>query len=197
MNQRIKRGLSRLLRARDLYKHFLFGILLALAHRVDAQQYAETVFRAFRRRQREKLLFRLRSWNCRSCRRRWRALNITTSPVFLGGAMVEWIPRAAVSRGCGCCRPVGCTTALRCAGTTEMSRATMPGWNSNTGVILGNLRLGFVCTSQARGSSATTLRKTANSRRRSGCASRPGRRFPAPRACCPPSIRDAARRGKG
>jgi hypothetical protein len=35
-----------------------------------------------------------------------------------------------------------------CAAPSEVSRAMLRGWHANNGVLLGNLRLGFVCTKQ-------------------------------------------------
>jgi hypothetical protein len=64
-----------------------------------------------------------------------------------------------------------------CGIPSEVSRAMLRGWHANNGVVLGNPRLGFVCTGQTvdgqPGLEATTRSGIAISRPRSGCSFRP------------------------
>jgi hypothetical protein len=133
----------------ELYHRYLIGILLALVHRAGAARGAEVVFRAFRRQQLEKFLPGLEK------------LGLTNRPPAvacaqyhylsnaLGGAKVEWIPESDRKSWVRYLPPRWIFDgAALCGIPTEMSRAMLRGWHANNGVVLGNLRLGYVCTSQ-------------------------------------------------
>ena len=133
----------------DLYKQFMTGILLALATRAGAQRGAEVVFRSFRRQQKEKFLTGLDKLGLRRLPPAVACAQYHYLSNALGGAKVEWIPETDRKSWVRFLPPrwMYDGTAI-CGIPSEMSRATMLGWHSNNGVALGNLRLGFVCTSQ-------------------------------------------------
>ena len=133
----------------DLYKQFMIGILLSLAHRVGAQRGADVVFRSFRRQQREKFLPGLDKLGLRGLPHAVACAQYHYLANALGGVKVEWIPESDRKSWVRFPPPRWMYDGVAICGIpSEMSRATMRGWHSNNGVLLGNLRLGFVCTSQ-------------------------------------------------
>lgn len=133
----------------DLYHKFLTGLLLALASRAGTARGEEVVFRAFRRQQREKFLAGLDKLGLRELPPAVACAQYHYLSNALGGAKVEWIPESDRKSWVRYLPPrwIFDGTAI-CGIPTEMSRAMMRGWHANNGVVLGNLRLGFVCTSQ-------------------------------------------------
>jgi hypothetical protein len=133
----------------NLYHRLLTGMLLALASRAGTARGAEVVFRSFRRQQQEKFLAGLDKLGLRHLPPAVACAQYHYLSNALGGAKVEWIPQS--DRKSWICymppRWIFDGTAI-CGIPTEMSRAMMRGWHANNGVVLGNLRLGFVCTSQ-------------------------------------------------
>jgi hypothetical protein len=134
----------------ELYHRLLTGLLLALALRAGAARGSEVVFRAFRRQQLEKFLPGLEKLGLRhlppavACAKYHHLSNV------LGGAKVEWIPETDRKSWVRYLPPrwIFDGTAL-CGIPSEMSRAMLWGWHANNGALLGNARLGFVCTSLA------------------------------------------------
>ena len=133
----------------DLYHKLLTGMLLALASRAGVARGTEVVFRSFRRQQREKFLPGLEKLGLRDKPPAVACAQYHYLSNALGGAKVEWIPETDKKSWVRYLPPrwIFDGTAL-CGIPTEMSRAMMRGWHANNGVLLGNLRLGFVCTSQ-------------------------------------------------
>jgi hypothetical protein len=132
----------------DLYHRFLTGLLLALAMRAGTARGAEVVFHAFRRQQLEKFLPGLAKLGLQNLPPAVACAQYHYLSNALGGAKVEWIPDTDRKSWVRYLPPrwIFDGTAV-CGIPTEMSRAMMWGWHANNGVLLGNLRLGFVCTS--------------------------------------------------
>lgn len=132
----------------DLYHHFYVGLLLALASRAGAARGAEVVFRAFRRQQQAKFLPGLDKLGLRHLPPAVACAQYHYLSNALGGVKVEWIPESDRKSWVRYLPPRWMFDgAAVCGIPTEMSRATLWGWHANNGVALGNLRLGFVCTS--------------------------------------------------
>lgn len=132
-----------------LYHCTLTGLLLALSMRAGAVRGEEVVFRAFRRQQEEKFLPGLKKLGLDHLPPAVACAQYHYLSNALGGAKVEWIPEHDRKSWVRYMPPrwIFDGTAV-CGIPTEMSRAMMRGWHANNGVLLGNLRLGFVCTSQ-------------------------------------------------
>lgn len=131
-----------------LYHQFYLGLLLALASRAGTARGAEVVFRAFRRQQTAKFLRGLEKLGLRALPPAVACAQYHYLSNVLGGAKVEWIPETDRKSWIRFLPPRWMFDgAVVCGIPSEMSRATMRGWHANNGVLLGNLRLGFVCTS--------------------------------------------------
>jgi hypothetical protein len=135
--------------AGDLYHRLLTGLLLALASRAGVARGAEVVFRSFRRQQLENFLPGLEKLGLTDRPHAVACAQYHYLSNALGGAKVEWIPENDRKSWVRYAPPrwIFDGTAI-CGIPTEMSRAMMWGWHANNGVLLGNPRLGFVCTSQ-------------------------------------------------
>lgn len=133
----------------DLYHKLVTGLLLAIAQRAGTVRGAEVVFRAFRRQQREKFLPGLAKLGLAEKPHAVACAQYHYLSNALGGAKVEWIPESDRKSWVRYLPPrwIFDGTAI-CGIPTEMSRAMMWGWHANNGTLLGNPRLGFVCTSQ-------------------------------------------------
>lgn len=133
----------------DFYHRLLTCLLLALAGRAGVERSAEVVFRAFRRQQKEKFLSGLEKLGLRHLPPAVACALYHYLSNARGGAKVEWIPETDRKSWVRYLPPrwIFDGTAV-CGIPTEIGRAMMRGWHANNGVVLGNLRLGFVCTSQ-------------------------------------------------
>ncbi|MES2481330.1 MAG: hypothetical protein V4609_04960 [Pseudomonadota bacterium] len=133
----------------ELYHRFLTGLMLAVASRAGTVRGAEVVFRSFRRQQKEKFLDGLRKLGLENKPHAVACAQYHYLSNALGGAKVEWIPESDRKSWVRYMPPrwIFDGTAV-CGIPTEMSRAMMWGWHANNGNLLGNPRLGFVCTSQ-------------------------------------------------
>lgn len=133
----------------DLYHRYLTGLMLALASRAGVERGAEVVFRSFRRQQQEKFLSGLHKLGLDKLPPAVACAQYHYLSNALGGAKVEWIPESDRKSWVRYLPPrwIFDGTAL-CGIPTEFSRAMFRGWHANNGVVLGNRRLGFVCTSQ-------------------------------------------------
>jgi hypothetical protein len=134
----------------DLYHRLLTGLLLALASRAGAVRGAAVVFRAFRRQQEQKFLDGMKKLNLLNLPPAVACAQYHYLSNAIGGAKVERTPETDRKSWVRYPPPrwIFDGTAL-CGIPTEMSRAMLSGWHANNGVLLGNSRLGFVCTSQA------------------------------------------------
>ncbi|MET0987046.1 MAG: hypothetical protein ABW034_16745 [Steroidobacteraceae bacterium] len=133
----------------NLYHRFLIGLLLALASRAGVERGTEVVFRSFRLQQKEKFLPGLKKLGLDKLPPAVACAQYHYLSNALGGAKVEWIPESDRKSWVRYMPPrwIFDGPAL-CGIPTEFSRAMFRGWHANNGVVLGNLRLGFVCTSQ-------------------------------------------------
>ncbi|MGR3425088.1 MAG: hypothetical protein ACU0CX_11245 [Sagittula sp.] len=133
----------------DLYHKLVSGFMLGIAQRAGTVRGAEIVFRAFRRQQKEKFLPGLDKLGLADKPHAVACAQYHYLSNALGGAKVEWIPETDTKSWVRYLPPrwIYDGTAI-CGIPTEMSRAMMQGWHANNGRLLGNPRLGFVCTSQ-------------------------------------------------
>lgn len=133
----------------ELYHRLLTGMLLAIASRAGPERGGAVVFRSFRRQQLEKFLPGLEKLGLTGLPHAVACAQYHYLSNALGGAKVEWIPESDRKSWVRYLPPrwIFDGTAV-CGIPTEMSRAMMLGWHANNGVLLGNPRLGFVCTSQ-------------------------------------------------
>jgi len=132
----------------DLYHRLLTGLLLALVSRAGTPRATDVVFRSFRRQQLQNFLPGLDKLGIRNLPPAVACAQYHCLSNALGGAKVEWIPETSRKSWVRYLPPrwIFDGTAL-CGIPTELSRAMLWGWHANNGVLLGNPRLGFVCTS--------------------------------------------------
>jgi hypothetical protein len=137
-------------RAIDLIYHsYLTGLILMLSSRAGPRQAAEIVFRTFRRQQLARFLPGLKKLGLDGLPHAVACAQYHYLSNQVGGVKVEYVyesdrkawvrypPPRWIWRG----------TAI-CGIPSEVSRAMLRGWHANNGVVLGNPRLGFVCTGQ-------------------------------------------------
>jgi hypothetical protein len=133
----------------DLYHAFFTGLILSVVTRRGTADAAEFVFRVFRRQQQERFLPGLEKLGLSKLPPAVAAAQYHYLSNWIGGVHVEymyesdrkaWIrysPPRWIWRGTAICGVPG-----------EVSRAMLRGWHANNGAVLGDLRLGFVCTKQ-------------------------------------------------
>src|SRR5579859_7276550 len=133
----------------DLYHAYFTGLILSVVTRRGTPEAAEFVFRVFRRQQQERFLSGLVKLGIDHLPPAVAAAQYHYLSNWIGGVHVEymyesdrkaWIrypPPRWIWKG----------TAI-CGIPSEVSRAMLRGWHANNGVVLGNPRLGFVCTGQ-------------------------------------------------
>ncbi len=133
----------------DLYHAYFTGLILTVVTRRGTAEAAEFVFRVFRRQQLERFLPGLEKLGLNGLPPAVAAAQYHYLSNWIGGVSVEymyesyrkaWIrysPPRWIWRGTAICGVPG-----------EVSRAMLRGWHANNGVVLGNLKLGFVCTKQ-------------------------------------------------
>jgi hypothetical protein len=133
----------------NLYHRFLTGLMLALASRAGVERGSQVVFRSFRLQQEEKFLPGLKKLGLDMLPPAVACAQYHYLSNALGGVKVEWIPESDRKSWVRYLPPrwIFDGPAL-CGIPTEFSRAMFRGWHANNGVVLGNLKLGFVCTSQ-------------------------------------------------
>ncbi|MGV7212653.1 hypothetical protein [Bradyrhizobium sp. UFLA05-112] len=134
----------------DLYHAYFTGLILTVVTRRGTADAAEFVFRVFRRQQQERFLPGLDKLGLRHLPPAVAAAQYHYLSNWIGGVRVEymyesdrkaWIrypPPRWIWKGPAICGIPG-----------EVSRAMLRGWHANNGVVLGDLRLGFVCTKQS------------------------------------------------
>jgi hypothetical protein len=132
-----------------LYHAFLTGFILTLVTRAGARQAAEVVFRTFRRQQLARFLPGLRKLGIDHLPHAVACAQYHYLSNKVGGVKVEYVyenDRKAWVRYPPP-RWIWSGTAV-CGIPSEVSRAMLLGWHANNGPVLGNPRLGFVCTGQ-------------------------------------------------
>src|SRR6201991_2131714 len=134
----------------ELYHAYFTGLILTVVTRRGISDAAEFVFRVFRRQQQERFLPGLEKLGLKHLPPAVAAAQYHYLSNWIGGVHVEymqesdrkaWIrypPPRWAWKGTAICGVPG-----------EVSRAMLRGWHANNGVVLGNPRLGFVCTKQS------------------------------------------------
>lgn len=132
-----------------IYHAYLTGLILALVTRAGKRAAAEVVFRTFRRQQLVRFLPGLRKLGLDALPHAVACAQYHYLSNQVGGVKVEYVyenDRKAWIRYPPP-RWIWSGTAV-CGIPSEVSRAMLRGWHANNGVVLGNPRLGFVCTGQ-------------------------------------------------
>jgi hypothetical protein len=131
----------------ELYHAYATGLILTTVTRRSAADAAEYVFRIFRRQQLEKFLPGLEKLGLRGLPDAVACAQYHYLSNDVGGVRVEYmyesdrkawvryVPPRWIYEG-----------ATICAVPSDVTRAILRGWHANNGVLLGNDRLGFVCT---------------------------------------------------
>lgn len=133
----------------DLYHAWFTGAVLASVARRGTADAARLVFRVFRRQQEQRFLPGLAKLGLTHLPPAVAAARYHYHSNAVGGVGVEYVeegPRKAWVR-----YPPPrwiWTGATICAIPGEVNAAMLWGWHANNGVLLGCLRLGFVCTGQ-------------------------------------------------
>src|SRR5215467_12095180 len=133
----------------ELYHAYFTGLTLSVVTRRGRREATEFMFRVFRRQQQERFLPGLKKLGIDHLPPAVAAAQYHYLSNWIGGVHVEymyendrkaWIrysPPRWIWRGTAICGVPG-----------EVSRAMLRGWHGNNGAVLGNLKLGFVCTKQ-------------------------------------------------
>jgi hypothetical protein len=132
-----------------IYHAYLTGLILMVVSRRGAGVAAELVFRLFRRQQLEKFLPGLDKLGLRGLPDAVACAQYHYLSNDLGGVRVEYVYESDRKAWVRYVPPrwMYDGTAI-CGVPSEVSRAVLRGWHANNGVLLGNPRLGFVCTKQ-------------------------------------------------
>ena len=132
-----------------LYHAYLTGLILATVTRAGAAPAAELVFRTFRRQQLARFLPGLRKLGLDRLPHAVACAQYHYLSNQVGGVKVEYVYESDRKAWVRYPPPrwIWWGTAI-CAVPTEVSRAMLRAWHANNGVVLGNPRLGFVCTGQ-------------------------------------------------
>lgn len=133
-----------------IYHAYLTGLILALITRAGPRQAAEVVFRTFRRQQLARFLPGLKKLGLDRLPHAVACAQYHYLSNQVGGVKVEYVYESDRKAWVRYPPPrwIWSGTAL-CGIPTEVARAVLKGWHANNGVVLGNPRLGFVCTGQA------------------------------------------------
>lgn len=132
-----------------IYHAYLTGLILTIVTRAGARQAAEVVFRTFRRQQLARFLLGLKKLGLDRLPHAVACAQYHYLSNQVGGVKVEYVYESDRKAWVRYPPPrwIWSGTAL-CAIPSEVSRAVLRGWHANNGVVLGNPRLGFVCTGQ-------------------------------------------------
>lgn len=132
-----------------LYHAWLTGLILALVTRANTQLAAEVVFRTFRRQQLARFLPGLQKLGLDKLPHAVACAQYHYLSNQVGGVKVEYVYETDRKAWVRYPPPrwIWHGTAI-CGIPSEVSRAVLKGWHANNGVVLGNPRLGFVCTKQ-------------------------------------------------
>jgi hypothetical protein len=137
-------------RAIDLIYHsYLTGLILMVSSRAGPQRAAEIVFRTFRRQQLARFLPGLKKLGLDGLPHAVACAQYHYLSNQVGGVKVEYVYENDHKAWVRYPPPrwIWSGTAI-CGIPSEVSRAMLRGWHANNGVVLGNPRLGFVCTGQ-------------------------------------------------
>jgi hypothetical protein len=132
-----------------IYHSYLTGLILMVSSRAGPQRASEIVFRTFRRQQLARFLPGLKKLGLDRLPHAVACAQYHYLSNQVGGVKVEYVyenDRKAWVRYPPP-RWIWWGTAI-CGIPSEVSRAMLRGWHANNGVLLGNPKLGFVCTGQ-------------------------------------------------
>lgn len=132
-----------------IYHSYLTGLILMLVTRAGAARAADVVFETFRRQQLARFLPGLKKLGLSDLPHAVACAQYHYLSNQVGGVKVEYVyenDRKAWVRYPPP-RWIWSGTAI-CGVPSEVSRAMLHAWHANNGVVLGNLRIGFVCTGQ-------------------------------------------------
>jgi hypothetical protein len=131
----------------ELYHAFITGLILTTVTRRSAADAAELVFQVFRRQQREKFLPGLEKLGLRGLPDAVACAQYHYLSNDVGGVRVEYIYESDRKAWVRYVPPRWIYPgATICAVPSDVTRAILRGWHANNGTLLGNPRLGFVCT---------------------------------------------------
>ena len=131
----------------ELYHAWVTGLLLTTITRRSAGDAAELVFRLFRHQQLEKFLPGLDKLGLRGLPDAVACAQYHYLSNDVGGVRVEYMPESDRKAWVRYVPPRWLYEgATICAVPSDVTRAILRGWHANNGVLLGNDRLGFVCT---------------------------------------------------
>ena len=132
-----------------IYHSYLTGLILMLASRAGPAAAAEVVFWTFRRQQLARFLPGLRKLGLTGLPHAVACAQYHYLSNQVGGVKVEYVYESDRKAWVRYPPPrwIWSGTAI-CGIPSEVSRAMLRGWHANNGVVLGNPRLGFVCTGQ-------------------------------------------------
>ena len=132
-----------------LYHAYLTGFILTLVSRAGPRQAGEVVFRTFRRQQLARFLPGLRKLGLDRLPHAVACAQYHYLSNKVGGVKVEYVYESDRKAWVRYPPPrwIWSGTAI-CGIPSEVSRAMLLGWHANNGPVLGNPRLGFVCTGQ-------------------------------------------------
>ena len=132
-----------------IYHSYLTGLILMLASRAGAARAAEVVFRTFRRQQLARFAPGLKKLGLDKLPHAVACAQYHYLSNQVGGVKVEYVFESDKKAWVRYPPPrwIWSGTAI-CGIPSEVSRAMLQGWHANNGVVLGNPRLGFVCTGQ-------------------------------------------------
>ncbi|MFT5171967.1 MAG: hypothetical protein ACI8W7_000131 [Gammaproteobacteria bacterium] len=132
-----------------IFHAFLTGLILTLVTRADAARAAEVVFRTFRRQQLARFAPGLNKLGLEHLPHAVACAQYHYLSNQVGGVKVEYVYESDHKAWVRYPPPrwIWSGTAI-CAIPSQVSSAMLRGWHANNGVVLGNPRLGFVCTGQ-------------------------------------------------
>ena len=131
----------------ELYHAYVTGLILTTVTRRSPADAAEYVFRIFRRQQLEKFLPGLEKLGLRGLPDAVACAQYHYLSNDVGGVRVEYMYESDRKAWVRYVPPRwSYDGATICAVPSEITRAILRGWHANNGVLLGNDRLGFVCT---------------------------------------------------
>jgi hypothetical protein len=132
-----------------LYHAYLTGLILSIVTRAGARAAADVVFRTFRRQQLARFLPGLIKLGLDRLPHAVACAQYHYLSNYLGGVKVEYVYESDRKAWVRYPPPrwIWSGTAV-CGIPSEVSRAMLLGWHANNGVVLGNPRLGFICTGQ-------------------------------------------------
>jgi hypothetical protein len=132
-----------------IYHSYLTGLIVMLSSRAGPEAAADAVFATFRRQQLARFLPGLKKLGLDRLPHAVACAQYHYLSNFVGGVKVEYVYESDDKAWVRYPPPrwIWWGTAI-CGIPSQVSRAMLKGWHANNGVVLGNPRLGFVCTGQ-------------------------------------------------